>query len=475
MADFGLVKTLAGALGTNEASLTLILGLLAGYPLAYFQRQFLFGQSATLHHIYFSLTGLAILYANFGTDILHHVVCVFTNYLLMRTIGPKLLSVQLAFLFNMGYLLAGYHFCASNTYDVMWTTPHCVMTLRLIGLVTDYYDGGKDPAQQSADQKKLGLTSLPSLLAVAGHSFHFGGVLVGPQFPMRMYLDMIEGKLTDNTEGKRPACVVPALKRMALGLGYTVVFAILNGYYYDDYMTEPAFFESSWLQKYIFVLIWGKVMLYKYVGCWLLAEGSCILSSLTYNGRDEQGNPLWDSCKNIKLSKFEMVMSFQDVIDSFNINTNKWAAHYVYKRLKFLNNRMMSQLSTLVFLALWHGFHSGYYACFFLELVYVNAEKQAHDLMKVSPMVSSVVRHPVIRPVLLVSLKLVLLAHLGYPLVPFALLKSAKWWQVHQSLYFTGHWPFLVFLAAAPFLKKVLKPRTSGREGTKTSKETKSD
>eukprot|EP00058_Branchiostoma_floridae_P006173 XP_002591661.1 hypothetical protein BRAFLDRAFT_80751 [Branchiostoma floridae] len=470
MADLGLVKTLAGALGTNEASLTLILGLLAGYPLAFFQRQFLFGKSATLHHIYFTLTGLGILYANFGTDIIHHVICVFTNYMLMRIIGPKLLSVQLAFVFNMAYLLAGYHFCASNTYDVMWTTPHCVMTLRLIGLVTDHFDGGKDPAQQSADQKKLGLTRLPSLLEVAGHSFHFGGVLVGPQFPMRMYLDMIEGKLTDNTEGKRPACVVPALKRMAIGLGYTVAFAVLNGYYYDDYMTEPSFFELPWLQKYIFVLIWGKVMLYKYVGCWLLAEGSCILSSLTYNGRDEHGNPLWDSCKNIKLSKFEMVMSFQDVIDSFNINTNKWAAHYVYKRLKFLNNRMLSQLFTLVFLALWHGFHSGYYACFFLELVYVNAEKQAHDLMKVSPLVSSVVRHPVVRPFLLVALKLVLLAHLGYPLTPFALLKSAKWWQVHRSLYFTGHWPFLVFLAAAPFLKKLLKPRAS-----KPSKDTKSE
>ena len=27
------------------------------------------------------------------------------------------------------------------------------------------------------------------------------------------------------------------------------------------------------------------------------------------------------------------------MIESFNINTNAWVLHYVYKRLRFLNNR----------------------------------------------------------------------------------------------------------------------------------------
>jgi hypothetical protein len=31
----------------------------------------------------------------------------------------------------------------------------------------------------------------------------------------------------------------------------------------------------------------------------------------------------------------------------------------VFQRLKFLNNRMMSQVITLVFLAVWHGWHVG--------------------------------------------------------------------------------------------------------------------
>ena len=49
--------------------------------------------------------------------------------------------------------------------------------------------------------------------------------------------------------------------------------------------------------------------------------------------------------------------------------------NYVYKRLKFLNNRYVSQLSALVFLAVWHGWHSGYYLTFFNEFIVINFEK----------------------------------------------------------------------------------------------------
>ena len=49
--------------------------------------------------------------------------------------------------------------------------------------------------------------------------------------------------------------------------------------------------------------------------------------------------------------------------------------NYVYKRLKFMNNRYVSQLSALVFLAVWHGWHSGYYLTFFNEFIVINFEK----------------------------------------------------------------------------------------------------
>jgi lysophospholipid acyltransferase 5 len=48
----------------------------------------------------------------------------------------------------------------------------------------------------------------------------------------------------------------------------------------------------------------------------------------------------------------------------------------VFKRLKFLGNKILSQVATLLFLAIWHGLHSGYIICFSMEFIIVNVEKQ---------------------------------------------------------------------------------------------------
>lgn len=49
---------------------------------------------------------------------------------------------------------------------------------------------------------------------------------------------------------------------------------------------------------------------------------------------------------------------------------------HVFKRLKFLGNKLLSQMFTLLFLAVWHGLHSGYLICFSMEFLIVNVEKQ---------------------------------------------------------------------------------------------------
>ncbi|EDW30929.1 GL12606 [Drosophila persimilis] len=63
-------------------------------------------------------------------------------------------------------------------------------------------------------------------------------------------------------------------------------------------------------------------------------------------------------------------------VQSFNVNTNQWVGQYIYKRLKFLNNRTISYGAALGFLAIWHGYHSGYYMAFLMEYMVVSTEKQ---------------------------------------------------------------------------------------------------
>lgn len=88
----------------------------------------------------------------------------------------------------------------------------------------------------------------------------------------------------------------------------------------------------------------------------------------------------WDALENVKIGVLENATEFNHYILSFNVNTNQWSAHYIYKRLKFLGSRIASQLLTLLFLAVWHGFHSGYYISFFMEFLVIYLERDVREL-----------------------------------------------------------------------------------------------
>lgn len=102
-------------------------------------------------------------------------------------------------------------------------------------------------------------------------------------------------------------------------------------------------------------------------------------TGITFNGVEKNGEPDWSGCSNIKLLVFENTRRYQHYIDSFNVQTNYWIAEYVYKRLRFLNNRNLSQLGALIFLAVWHGFHSGYYVAFAIEFAVIVFEREVNQ------------------------------------------------------------------------------------------------
>ncbi len=82
------------------------------------------------------------LYVPAGSGVIHSVANILIIYTVLVVWGGSHVSVILAFLINMVYLCAGYYTHVHNTnYVITWTTPHCVLTLRLIGLAFDVYDG----------------------------------------------------------------------------------------------------------------------------------------------------------------------------------------------------------------------------------------------------------------------------------------------------------------------------------------------
>ncbi|CAN9513736.1 unnamed protein product [Ophioblennius macclurei] len=456
-----LLEKVSESLGSPEPAVRLLLSILIGYPCALVYRRFLFHQPATVIHLFHTLSGLALAAFNFGPQLYHSAVCIFVQFLMLRLMGRTVTTILSSFTFQMLYLLAGYYYTATEEYDIKWTMPHCVLTLKLIGLAFDFYDGGKDSSQLSSEQKKGAVHSIPSLLEVYGFSYFYGGFLVGPQFTLRSYQQLVAGELTD-CPGRPPNSAAPAMKRFALGFLCLVIYAIFGPHYSDNYYLTDEYEAQPFWYRCVFILLWAKVILYKYVSCWLLAEGACILSGLGYNGV-VNGEHQWDACANMKVWLFETTPLFGGTIASFNINTNAWAARHVFKRLKFLGNKTLSHVATLLFLTIWHGLHSGYILCFSMEFFIVTVEKQALALVKDSPLLTKLANSP-LYPLIYIVQQFIHWLFMGYPLVPFCLFTYDKWLKVYSSVYFCGHLFFLVAFLIMPYLRKALVPRKERSE-----------
>lgn len=101
-----------------------------------------------------------------------------------------------------------------------------------------------------------------------------------------------------------------------------------------------------------------------------MQEGSLIISGFTYNDETKQ----LDTYSNVDTKRFFTTSNFDGIIKSFNITTNVWSKNYVFRRLKFLGSRFQSHFLTLTFLALWHGWQSGYYVTFSMEFLIMKME-----------------------------------------------------------------------------------------------------
>ena len=61
-----------------------------------------------------------------------------------------------------------------------------------------------------------------------------------------------------------------------------------------DFIMSAEFGSLPYWQMYLYMTVWVKSILAKYIGAWLLSEGACIYSGLAYNGRKEDGTILWN-------------------------------------------------------------------------------------------------------------------------------------------------------------------------------------
>jgi len=381
---FNFIKLdfLTESLGIAEAPLRFFIGILLGFPFA-FAFLLLPSKASSFRHFYIAFCGMFISYFCFGTDMVFPLISVMVTYVSLIFFGGTMLNVIFNFVFHMTYMLGAYLFYASDGYDVKWTTPQCILCLRLIGLCWDCYDGRRDKKTLKAELLETRYEGTPTFIEICGYSYFFGAFMAGPQFSFQRYVKFVEDRLIDEENlDKKNSRFFSAFKRIVAGLIAIGLFSV-----YDSKFPASALYSDEYLQKSFIVkntqmVLTHQIHFCKYISIWYFCESICMITGLAYAGT-KNGKVKWDGVRNFKFRKVFFGAFFQDMLEGFNINTSQWASRYIFKRLMFLGNKNMSHILTLLFLSLWHGFYVGYVILFAIEFFLIIQERKLCSLLGV--------------------------------------------------------------------------------------------
>lgn len=129
---------------------------------------------------------------------------------------------------------------------------------------------------------------------------------------------------------------------------------------------------------------------------------------------------------------------------------------YLYKRLRFLGNKLLSHFLTLVFVALWHGIAPGFFLCFIGEFVIIVMEQQVLGLCSRVVQTPFAAFPPLFKiPIILLGVCL-RLSGIAFFLIPFLLRRLDLTHKVWLSLYYVGPVVLVTWFILYPTIFKPL-------------------
>lgn len=292
---------------------------------------------------------------------------------------------------------------AANPADVDITGAQMVLVMKLSAFAWNVADGTLPEDQLSDFQKSRRILKLPGLLDYAGYVLFFPSLFAGPAFDYNEYKGWIECSMFDvpatldpakkpPTRKKRkiPRSGTPAMWKLASGLVWIYAFLNLSKWYSHDVLLGDRFMTNGFLRRVFIMHMVGFTARTKYYGVWFLAEGSCILAGLGYNGVDPvTGKVSWNRLQNINPWGVESAQNSRAYLENWNMNTNKWLRYYIYLRVTPRNRKpgFRASMATFVTSAFWHGFYPGYYMAFVMAgFVQTAAKRSSSHFPPITPL-----------------------------------------------------------------------------------------
>ncbi|KAI0883473.1 MBOAT family protein [Annulohypoxylon maeteangense] len=385
---------LSGVVGASPDELKLIFSFFISYPLAGLLKRVPdarpeYKNAFVISGGLFYLVGLYSLWAGVRTLFISSAV----TYGLAHYLRTSAYMPWIAFVFLMGHMAANQltRQFADNPAEIDITGAQMVLVMKLSAFAWNVADGTLPEDQLSDFQKSRRILKLPSLLDYAGYVLFFPSLLTGPAFDYNEYRGWLDCTMFDvpatidpakkpPTRKKRkiPRSATPAMWKLASGCIWVYLFLNLIKYYSHEVLLDDKFMSLGFVRRVFIMHMVGFTARTKYYGVWSMAEGSCILAGLGYNGVDPvTGKISWDRLQNINPWGVETAQNSRAYLGNWNMNTNKWLRYYVYLRVTPRNRKpgFRASMATFVTSAFWHGFYPGYYMSFVLASFVQQAAK----------------------------------------------------------------------------------------------------
>ncbi|TRX92438.1 hypothetical protein FHL15_006605 [Xylaria flabelliformis] len=299
----------------------------------------------------------------------------------------------MAFVFLMGHMAVNQltRQFANDPAVVDITGAQMVMVMKLSAFAWNVFDGTLPEDQLSDQQKDRRIVSLPGFLDYAGYVLFFPSLLAGPAFDYNEYRGWIDCSMFNvpatvdpakkpptRKRRKIPRSGTPATWKMVSGLLWIFAFLNFSKWYSPSVLFTDQYMTYSFVRRVFILHMVGFTARTKYYGVWFLAEGSCILAGLGFNGIDPTtGRVSWNRLQNINPWGVEFAQNSRAYLENWNMNTNKWLRYYIYLRVTPRNRKpgFRASMATFVTSAFWHGFYPGYYLAFVLASFVQTAAK----------------------------------------------------------------------------------------------------
>jgi len=130
-----------------------------------------------------------------------------------------------------------------------------------------------------------------------------------------------------------PSTVVPTLLRIKDLLIFVFIQGVLTDNFSHEYLMSDEFRDSGLLHKHYH---WMGNMLMRistYIIGFCFMDCGPLASGLAYSGKDDDGKPLFEKARNVKIQGLIFTSQVKYFLACWNISTHEWLKNYVFMRM----------------------------------------------------------------------------------------------------------------------------------------------